>query len=168
MPRGSSTRSAMGVTPITARVPTDPSQAPSRSGRQRTLTEKQHQNGTHLFFLGCVICLTMHHPVIDQATKEIMLAKKTYTKALRARQKNEEFTGYNRDDADSLGAESEDDSDLQLFTSITVDSSTPDAVLDNTASSKTPPVKTTYRNGKRLVHRVSLANQVDEPEPVSH
>jgi hypothetical protein len=96
----------------------------------------------------------MHYAVVNQAVKENAASKKAFTEALRARQRNEEFTGFIRED-DSLGLESEDEDDHQPFTSVTVNTSTP------------APLKTTYRKGHRLVHRVNMAAETVESEPVS-
>ena len=63
--------------------------------------------------------LTVLHAVVDQATKESAAAKKAFTEALHACQKNEEFTSFTHEDS-SLGPESEDDGDHQPFTAVTV------------------------------------------------
>lgn len=95
-----------------------------------------------------------------------MAAKKTYTDALRAHQKQEEYTGFRHEDPGSPGVESEDDPDLEPFTSHTVNPSTP-ATIQNPDARNPAPIKTTYRNGMRLVHRVPMMEETVESVPVS-
>ena len=192
MPRAPSARSA---TVVTTNNPV-PQAAPSRSGRKRTLTDKQHQNGKYQPRY-CFLDLTVYYAVVDQAAKENAMAKKAYTEALHAHQRNEEFTGFTR--GDSFGppeSELEYYDDRQPFTTnINVNSSTPalpktkttyrnghhligESEPDDdddqqpfssvTVNSSTPaPPKTTYHNGRRLVHRVNMVAESVDSAPVS-
>jgi hypothetical protein len=54
-----------------------------------------------------------HGAVVNQASKENVAAKKAYTEALRARQKNEEFTNFTREQSPGFEIESEDEDDDQ-------------------------------------------------------
>ena len=183
MPRGPSARSAAN-NPV-------PQAAPSRSGCKCTLIDKQHQNGKHQSRCSSLV-LTVFYTVVNQATKENATAKKALTEALRAHQRNKEFTGFRHEN--SLGPpESElEYDDQEPLTSITVNTPAPPKATYRNGHHLIPesepdyddqepftsiavnthaPPKTTYCNGNHLVHRVHMPHNASqdcfETAPVS-